>query len=148
MNFIKDKKTGILYRPILPKDYKRVAEINDYINGCDIHLYHDEHRDNNYSLDYIDGWEYNKKKTNEIKKNWVRIDGLWGDRFLDDSNKLWGFLTEVNMASINNSTLLNKRQKTKILDEVTEYYLEPKFIWSKNVDSETKEIWNDLVKEL
>ncbi len=148
MSFIKDKATGILYRPILPKDYKRVAELNDYTNSGEISFYQDDLRENNYSLDYIDGWEYNKKKTNEVKKDWLKIDGLWGDKFLEDNNKFWGFLTEVNVSSINNSTLLNKRQKTKILDEVEEYYLEPKFKWSKNVDSQTKEIWDDLVKEL
>jgi hypothetical protein len=150
MNFIKDKATGILYRPILPKDYKRVAELNDYTNSGEISLYSNEYgtASVSYTLAYVDGWEYNKKKSNEIKNNWVKINGLWGDKFLDGNNKLWGFLTEVNVSSIDNSALLNKKQKIKILNQVTEYYLEPKFKWSKNVDSETKEIWNDLVKEI
>jgi len=150
MNFIKDKATGILYRPILPKDYERVAELNNYTNCGDISIYSNQYgtASVSYTLAYVDGWEYNKEKSNEIKNNWVKINGLWEDKFLDNNNKLWGFLTEVNVSSINSSTLLHKTRKNKILNQVTEYYLEPKFKWSKNVDSETKEIWNDLVKEL
>jgi hypothetical protein len=126
MNFIKDKKTGIIYRPITIEDYTHIA----YDSG-DGHpaVYKLTKTDD---IDFVEKHKFNDRP-DLVKNNWLEIHVMGS--FLLKVNSISGFV-EVEIKSV----------PAKFHKEIFTIYAEPQ--WFKNLDKKVKDAWDSIVPNL
>jgi hypothetical protein len=135
--FLTDLYTQIEYRPILPKDYTYIYEpLHRFISTFEVY---EEHKGRfKYSLRHDSSFSFKQYQAfvNKIKKDGDEIYCMWGHRFLDEDDKYWGILNEVNVDAV------PERYKKYI-----EHFIFYQPI-SKKLKSSTRQHFGDIADEL